>query len=209
MGGDEIAKIVEAAIRAHDAAHTGPLGIGWEAWAIVFATLVGPVLSVLISLVFTWWNDTKGKLRERQLWVFRTLLATRGQEINVDHVRAINLVEIEFYGVGPVIDCWRAYMGHLNSVPGDRIMDPMENAVFNDRRADHLARLLHQMGRHLGFKMGELDLRRGGYAPSGWLWRENQEAAFKEAVIACLSGRVALRVRPEPPEVQPNPPNSP
>ncbi len=111
--------------------------------------------------------------------------------------------------MSPVIDCWRTYMGHLNSVPGDRLLEPMEHAVFNDRRADHLARLLHQMARHLGFSMGELDLRRGGYAPSGWLWRENQETAFKEAVIACLSGRVALRVCPEPPEVPPNPPNQP
>lgn len=203
MNGEEVSKIVEAAIRAHDAAHNGPWGIGWEAWAIVLATIIGPVISVGISLWATGRHDAEGRLRERQLWVFRTLLSTRGQEINTDHVRALNLIEAEFYRVQPVISCWRMYMAHLNSVPGDRLLEPRENVEFNEGRADHLARLLHQMARHLGFGMGEIDLRRSGYAPSGWLWRENQESAFKNAVIDCLSGRIPLRVRPEAPEAPP------
>jgi hypothetical protein len=33
------------------------------------------------------------------------------------HVGAINLIEVEFHNVEPVIEAWTAYITHLNSAP--------------------------------------------------------------------------------------------
>ncbi len=204
MNGDEIAKIVDAAIRAHDAAHTGPWGIGWEAWAIVAATVVGPVAAIVVSLLMSWRHDARAQLRERRMRVFRALLATRGTAAHYDHVSSLNLIEIDFYKVSPVIDAWRAYMRHLNSGPMDRIMTPEEDKVFGDARTDLLATLLKRIADFLGFEMGEIDLKRGGYSPRAWGIQEHRDAAAKEAVIELALGRAKIRVLPEaPPPQQP------
>jgi hypothetical protein len=101
-------------------------GISVEACAIVAATFLGPVFAVLI----TRWRDQMREIRARRMYVFRELLATRRQNITADHVTALNLIEIDFYGVKPIQGAWRAYHGHLNSAPAGRPMTPAENEVF-------------------------------------------------------------------------------
>jgi hypothetical protein len=72
---DRAAKLAQAAVEAWDMAHRGPFGISSESWAIVLATFAGPIVAILITLR----RDASAKILERRLWVFRTLLATRGQ----------------------------------------------------------------------------------------------------------------------------------
>jgi hypothetical protein len=204
VNGDEVAKIVDAAIRAHDAAHAGPWGIGWEAWAIVMAILLGPVAAIVVSLLMTWQHDDKRQMLERRMRVFRQLLATRASAAHYDHVSALNLVEIDFYQVVPVIDAWRVYMRHLASVPPGRRLPPEEDKIFGDKRTDLLAALLKQIAVFLKFEMGEIDLKRGGYSPQVWADQENRDAAMKEAITILASGQRPLRVQPEaPPTHQP------
>lgn len=202
MNGDEVARVVDAAIRAHDAAHTGPWGIGWEAWAIVAATLLGPVAAIVVSLLMTWRHDDARQMLERRMRVFRALLATRASAAHYDHVSALNLVEIDFYQITPVIDAWRVYMRHLNSVPPDRKLTLEEGKLFNDKRTDLLATLLKKIADFLRFEMGEIDLKRGGYSPQAWGDQEERDAAMKEAVTILASGERPLRVRPEAPSTQ-------
>jgi len=61
--------------------------------AVVIATLAGPVLAVIVTRIV---DD--GRLRRtRQMEVFRTLMASRRTPLSIDRVKALNLVEIEFY----------------------------------------------------------------------------------------------------------------
>lgn len=90
---------------------------------------------------------------------------------------------------------WRTYMDHLNS-PGGRVLEQAENLTFNDKRTDLLAKLLRQISLQLGFEMSEIDLKRGGYAPSGWAFRDEQEARLKFEAIKMFAGESPLRVLP-------------
>ena len=54
--------------------------------AIVAATFLGPVFAVMISL----WREARRDVRNRRLYVFRTLMATRRLAISNDHVNALN-----------------------------------------------------------------------------------------------------------------------
>jgi hypothetical protein len=81
-----------------------------DTWAVVFATIIGPVAAVFI----TRWNDHRREARDRLLHVYRTLMATRRVAISEEHVAAINLIEVDFHGVKPVIEAWSAYLTHLN-----------------------------------------------------------------------------------------------
>jgi len=192
---DQAAQIKLAVAEAM-AAHMGPLGIGWETWAIVLATFAGPVAAIIVSMWLTARAQRRDQLNGRRFWVFRTLLATRGQAITPEHVAALNLIEIDYHGVEPVMREWRTYMAHLHSGPTDRPMTAAENTAFNDRRTDLLAKLLHQVSRFMKLEMGEIDLKRGGYAPSGWAYRDEQDTRMKQAATRLFEGEAPLRVLP-------------
>ncbi|MFZ4655024.1 MAG: DUF6680 family protein [Methylococcaceae bacterium] len=54
--------------------------------AIVFATLCGPVLAVQAQK----WLEHGRAIKERRLWIFRTLIATRASRLSASHVDALN-----------------------------------------------------------------------------------------------------------------------
>ena len=58
-------------------------------WAVVFATLAGPILAVWASE----WRQQHRAVRERKEWVFRTLMSTRAARLRIEHVGAINQID--------------------------------------------------------------------------------------------------------------------
>jgi hypothetical protein len=165
-------------------------GIRHEAWAIIWATFFGPVAAVLV----TRWRDSTVAKRDRWLFIFRILMATRRQTINVDHVTALNLIEVDFYGVKPIEAAWRTYIGHLNSGPIGKQLAPAEQDAWDNTRADLLAKLLAAISSYLGYRMGEIDLRNGGYAPEGWRYRDLRAGAMQEYVLQLATGKNAVPV---------------
>jgi len=68
------------------------MAISQETWAIVAATFLGPIFAVSVSI----WREAITAKYTRRLHVFRTLMSTRRVGISLDHVNAINLVEVDF-----------------------------------------------------------------------------------------------------------------
>jgi hypothetical protein len=142
------------------------------------------------------------------MFIFRTLLATRRQVITQEHVTALNLVEVDFYGVTDIQTAWRAYQQHLNSAPAGRSMTPVENEIFVRAGNDHLAKLIFAIAVFLGFSMSELDIRNGGYAPDGWRYRDERSGLIQEFAKEVALGRRSLPIVPTsaPPFAPPPPP---
>ena len=70
--------------------------------AIVFATIVGPILAI-------WASEFRQKNRqnqERKEWVFRTLMTTRSARLHPDHILALNYIDFAFHKNSEVIDAW-------------------------------------------------------------------------------------------------------
>lgn len=92
-------------------------------WAVVTATLMGPILAVLV----TRWVDRLREDHNRKQWIFRTLMATRDTNlpISMEHVQALQMIEVEFRKTKKkekaVVDAWKLYQQHLNTAypPGD------------------------------------------------------------------------------------------
>jgi hypothetical protein len=81
-------------------------------WAIVFATLMGPVLAVQAQK----WIESLRRTSEAKDLIFKSLMATRGARLSPEHVRALNMIDLTFYGKGVsrrtkmeqnVLDAWR------------------------------------------------------------------------------------------------------
>jgi hypothetical protein len=89
-------------------------------WINIVAILVAPLVAVQLSL----WLERRKQRRLRQLETFRTLMATRASGLAPDHVKALNMIDVEFYGSDKgskaVLQAWRAYLDHLNmaATPG-------------------------------------------------------------------------------------------
>ncbi len=172
-----------------------------DTWAVVLATIVGPIAAVFI----TRWNDHRREARGRLLHVYRVLMATRRSNVSQDHVAAINLVEVEFHGVKPVIEAWSAYLTHLNTKesPGEDNI-----RVWNDRRQELLALLLVKIAAHLGVTKGEIEILHGGYAPQAWVMRENKLDAVQDYALRLSEGKavVPLALVQQPTPNNPFPP---
>jgi hypothetical protein len=79
--------------------------------AVVIATFAGPVFAVLMTRHI----DSVRQTRERRLNIFRVLMATRRALLSPEKVTALNMVEIEFYGMRSVQDVHREVMAHINA----------------------------------------------------------------------------------------------
>ncbi|MGO9392138.1 DUF6680 family protein [Rhodoblastus sp.] len=178
------------------------LGLSTETWAIAIATFLGPVMAIVI----TRWRDKVREVRSRKLAIFRTLLATRRQIINAEHVNAINLIEVDYYGVKNVEDSWRIYNAHL-SIPTKTTPD--ERRVWDEKRNELLAKLIFAMSQKLGFKMSEIDIKNGGYSPDGWRYRDDRLGEIQEFALKIARGNVRFPITAAMYDSQPSPNSEP
>lgn len=122
-----------------------------DTWAVVAATGLGPVLAVALTLGFTYWRETSGEKQSRRLAVFRTLMATRRVGISPDHVNAINLVEVDFYGCKAVEAEWKIYKNHLND------NSRPEDEAWRRTKEKLLSKLLFEIAKVLKFNIPAID----------------------------------------------------
>jgi hypothetical protein len=78
--------------------------------AIMFATVMGPILAVQAQKII----ERHREKRHRQIWIFRTLMATRAAALSAGHVEALNAVPIEFYRTKKIVDSWKEYLDYLS-----------------------------------------------------------------------------------------------
>ena len=144
-----------------------------DTWAIVAATACGPLLAVALTLGLTYRREAEAKkerarevIYNRRLHVFRTLMSTRRVGISSDHVNAINLIEVDFYGCAAVEAEWKTYKKHLddNSQP--------EGEAWRRTREKLLSKLLFEIAKVVGFDIPAIEIFEGGYAPGGWAHRD-------------------------------------
>lgn len=167
--------------------------------AIVIATVAGPLAAVTVTRVI----DERRDQRARQRALFRSLMGTRRTPLSDERVKALNLVEIEFYGIGPVEHAHRELMAHINT----HSTDP---AAWNDRQRNLLTRLLTAMATHLGYNLEQLAVLEGGYYPQGYANIEQEQQLTRQLFVEVLSGRRPLSIAPvaptPPPPFPPPPP---
>ena len=97
------------------------------------------------------------------MYIFRTLMRTRGgtSKASVDHVAALNLVEIEVRNDKVVHDAWKKHFNILYRLGRNENVDPLS-------LDKSLANLLQLISRTLGYKIEGLEIFEGGYTPQYW-----------------------------------------
>lgn len=159
---------------------------------MVIAILLAPVLAFTAQ----WVRDYFREKRERKIWIFRTLMSTRASILAPDHVKALNLIDLEFESNWrkkdkEVREAWHTYHDHLFT---QRPADPAQQAVWDNRCADLRNQLLHKMSRRLGFGFELAAIQRGGYAPDYYAFAEIDLNVIRMGLRELLEGKKSLNM---------------
>lgn len=160
-------------------------------WAVVFATLVGPILAIWASE----WRQARRANHERKEWVFRTLMTTRGAKMQPLHVEALNHIVFAFPQKShpEVFDMWNLYHAQLGTHYGET---QEEFARWSDKLDDLFANLVHQMAKDLKIPFPKSLIKSGSYYPKGFVDTENQQAELRKLLIEVLKSERSIAVRP-------------
>jgi hypothetical protein len=92
-------------------------------WLNAVGLLAGPVVAVLITLIWTrLWQS-----RDRKVYLLRQLVATRALAHDPAFHVAINAIPIEFSGNSDVMEAWRNYIDAANK--GEPPRDKLDSLV--------------------------------------------------------------------------------
>ncbi|QYM78725.1 hypothetical protein K0B96_15695 [Horticoccus luteus] len=167
------------------------LAIDWTARAtdlvMILAVFAGPYLAVRVTEGLR----LKKEKRDRQIHVFRTLMATRASSLSPTHVEALNLIDIEFDHRGAeekrVVSAWKLYHAHL----GDHSYPPES---WNHRRAELLVDLLHDMAECLGYEFDKGHIKSSSYYPKGYGEIEEDQHQIRKKIRGLIEGKSAIHV---------------
>src|SRR6478609_140116 len=131
-------------------------------WVMVFATLLGPILAVQAQKAVEKYRER----RMRKERVFERLMATRAARLSPEHVQALNMIDLVFYGGAKrskkeqaVLGAWKEYLDLL-SEDFARMTEVQQQAHWS--KADDLfVNLLEKMASDLGLAFDRVQLKKG------------------------------------------------
>lgn len=159
---------------------------------MILAIIVGPISAVQVEKYL----DRKREQRNRKLWIFSSLMATRATRLSPAHVEALNRIEVEFYKDRDVMEARKLLLDAFENFPqDDKALDysaRLEKAA--DKATDCLVKLLYKMSECLGYHFDEVHLKKGVYAPRGHAEAELQQSELRRLLLAVLKGEVPIPV---------------
>lgn len=163
----------------------------WINTAILVATIVAIIYGPIKAVSLTRDADERREKKRRQYNILHSLMRTRAFTLHADHVAALNLVQLEFYGNEKIDQAFRRYMEHLSTrAPAEAQID-----AFLDERSDRFYTMVQEMAALLGFKFDKADLKRLSYAPKGWEDAEAMQKGLYARLTELLDFRRPLPVQ--------------
>lgn len=179
---------------------------------IICATILGPILAVQAQKAIERARERRG----RKAWLFQTLMATRAARVSMEHVQALNMIDLVFYGTQllgvnrrsraekTVLDAWKEYLDHLNTRVEDKDL-----SVWTSRGEDLFVNLLFAISQDVHFSFDRVQLKKGVYSPVAHGDLEFEQTANRRLLLQVLSGQKPLKMEitnippanPKPPEI--------
>jgi hypothetical protein len=162
---------------------------------MILAVIAGPILAVQAQKYIESIKETKN----RKLRIFHALMSTRATRLAQDHVAALNMIDIAFYGktrLGKrnqsagekkITNAWKVYNDHLNNKATEERID-----TWLDKSDELFTSLLYAMAQYLGYEFDEVQLKRDCYRPIAHGDIENEQHKLRQGLVAVLDGKKSI-----------------
>ena len=159
---------------------------------MIQAVIDGPILAVQAQKYLESIKESK----KRKLQIFHALMSTRATRLAQDHVAALNMIDIEFYGKTrfgkrhqssgekKITNAWKVYNDHLNNQASEDRID-----AWAEKSDELFTSLLYFMAQHLGYEFDEVQLKRDCYRPIAHGDIENEQHKLRQGLVAVLDGK--------------------
>lgn len=162
-------------------------------------TVVAILLAPIIALRVQTRLDAAKEKRQRKLIIFKTLIATYATRVSPDHIQALNMINIEFYGTQSVLSSWRLYQQHLTT-PAPKANDTSTPVEEREKAAqqwletgnDLFINLLVDMSNEVGFPFDKPTLSKGIYYPIAQEKIEVENKILREGLLKIICNREPL-----------------
>lgn len=173
-------------------------GMEHRDWITISAIIIGPILAVQAQKML----EAIRFKKQRRLNLFHTLMSTRANRISNEHVAALNMIDIEFYGRNifgmkfqstsekSVTNAWKNYNDQLNSQ-----YLPEQFAVWFERGDQLFTTLLYDMSNSLSYNFDEVQLKRDCYRPIAHGNLEQDQQLLRKALLELMEGTRALPIK--------------
>lgn len=190
----------------------------WINTAILIVTIIAIVYGPIKAVSLTRAADEVREKKRRQYNILHSLMRTRAFILHADHVAALNVVQLEFYGNQKIDAAFRRYMEHLTLEAPTSGEGQIQ--VWLDERSDRFYTLVQAIAELLEFKFDKSDLKRLSYSPKGWDDSEALQRGIQTRILELLDFRRPLPIKeffvsatndkfPPPPTSVGGPPASP
>ncbi len=156
-------------------------------------TIIVVLLSPLIAVQAEKFIERTRSRKNRKVEIFKTLMATRGSRLSIEHVTALNQIDLEFYGnkkYKKVLYAWKEYFDQLCVKFNPEKEE--EFKAWNDKAEELLANLLYEMGLPLGFSFDKVTIKRNAYSPTGHTKADNENQQIRQLLIKILNGENSI-----------------
>ncbi|MCB0748321.1 MAG: hypothetical protein KDC90_12745 [Ignavibacteriae bacterium] len=158
----------------------------------IIAILLAPVIAVSVGRYLA----SRKEERESKLWIFRTLMATRATRMSHEHIRALNMIDVSFYGDDKksknVIESWKVYLDNL-AINTEKMSEDALNH-WSDKNQDLLIDLLQKMALSLDYNFDKTSIKNTSYFPRGHELQELDQLIIRKGMVELFKGSSSLPI---------------
>jgi hypothetical protein len=151
----------------------------------VVAIIAGPIIALQLQRVV----EKRRELKQRKLWIFRSIMSNRATILNQSYVQALNLIDIDFSSNSKedraVRTAWKVLLDHLSTSPGN---NQAAMTASNERSMDLRVALMKTLGQALNYDFDEVQIKKGIYLPTGHTDLENEQNLLRKRLLEILNG---------------------
>jgi hypothetical protein len=118
-------------------------------------------------------------------------MATRASRLSLQHIEALNLIDLEFPArqkFKRLRSAWKAYLTNLN----EKEPEPPADAVFYAKRWDLFIDMLYEMGLSLGYDFDKTQISKDAYSTVYHGKVEADQELIRAKLVEILTGKAAF-----------------